>query len=446
METADIHEPITFETQSMQQQQQPQEQQPQQQSKKLYFKSSATEALHTAILLKARSPTSVASATVQTTFDTVSINSRQSNSATTQSSLGNFSKLPPKWTNASALLQANATSQSASGTPISVLASPLISNYSDELDSPLKINENIVASIRNLKPMLANLDPLRSSTSDDEESHTNTIERKFMHAKSATQELISSTSKASISPNVSVKNNNQQSSRGYLRTNSSSSYYGSYTKPSVINNRHSSSKTHMTNSSTVNTTPVRAVSRLMTTSGASSSLMHLQLSRLSNKRGKEEALSNSSSSDEEEQQLQSQQNQTSNHSQKLQQLLNDKTPSLLSSFHKSVKSANTSNLTHQPQITPVVSAAAAAAAAASNAAALSTTKTLGLFTNLSVTPSLLNSSSDSENITSPSSISSSSSSPLYSSSSSASSTSSTQSHKAGSFDNDLDSKYTGNLT
>ncbi|CAF0716223.1 unnamed protein product [Brachionus calyciflorus] len=102
----------------------------QQQLKKLYFKPSTTEALHSAILLKARN-----------------------NSQKPQP----LCKVPTK-------------------IPLLSISSKQIENSDDfELETPFKIKENILSSIKNIKN---GLDILRTSTSDDEDSHSDNIERK----------------------------------------------------------------------------------------------------------------------------------------------------------------------------------------------------------------------------------------------------------------------------
>ena len=63
------------------------------------------------------------------------------------------------------------------------------SNHGDEFDTPFKIKENIFMSIKNLKPVLLGLDPLRSSTSDDEDSHSENMERKASSVSSPSPEM-----------------------------------------------------------------------------------------------------------------------------------------------------------------------------------------------------------------------------------------------------------------
>lgn len=95
------------------------------QVRKLYFKSSATEALHSAILLKAR------------------ISNQKSK---------NVTKMPVIGT--------------------SVYSKP--ETDEQELESPLKIKENLQASVKSIK---SGFDILRCS-SDDEDSHSDNLERK----------------------------------------------------------------------------------------------------------------------------------------------------------------------------------------------------------------------------------------------------------------------------
>ena len=186
------------------------------QSKKLYFKQSATEALHSAILLKARNPSGMSgsgggvndlspAAQQGTTTTTMPLLSQASDSSAASQAKNQSPKLTlcPKLANANTLLTISA-SMANSSQILNNLNSTLdlmnnscsggggIGNTSgenghqlgenlDELDSPFKIKENILASIRNLKPVLIGLDPLRSSTSDDEDSHADNVERKFKH-------------------------------------------------------------------------------------------------------------------------------------------------------------------------------------------------------------------------------------------------------------------------
>lgn len=95
------------------------------QVRKLYFKSSATEALHSAILLKAR-------------------NSNQKGK--------NVTKMPIIGTSAYSKPEPD----------------------EQELESPLKIKENLQASVKNIK---SGFDMLRCS-SDDEDNHSDNLERK----------------------------------------------------------------------------------------------------------------------------------------------------------------------------------------------------------------------------------------------------------------------------
>ena len=194
------------------------------QSKKLYFKQSATEALHSAILLKARNPSGEntnnnASSTINgattTTTSIMSTNTGQSECAAskTASAPSSSSKMPlcPKLANANTLLTISSSMANSAQILSNLNFNIDLMNYNfdsantnnsqqqsqqqqqqtnennrdrdmDELDSPFKIKENILASIRNLKPVLVGLDPLRSSTSDDEDSHTDNVERKFKHS------------------------------------------------------------------------------------------------------------------------------------------------------------------------------------------------------------------------------------------------------------------------
>lgn len=95
------------------------------QVRKLYFKCSATEALHSAILLKARNSN-------------------------------------PK--------SKNVTKMPSIGT--GVYSKPELDDY--ELESPLKIKENLQTSVKSIK---TGFEMLRSS-SDDEDSHSDNLERK----------------------------------------------------------------------------------------------------------------------------------------------------------------------------------------------------------------------------------------------------------------------------
>lgn len=183
------------------------------QSKKLYFKQSATEALHSAILLKARNPTSnnnsdslLSDQATETTLPLLTQTDSTLNS--TASKTSQKLTLCPKLTNPNALLTISASMANSSQIMNNLNSTlDLLNNNQDntsinshqyqmnenrlnngdldELDSPLKIKENILASIRNLKPVLIGLDPLRSSTSDDEDSHVDNVERKFKHCFNA---------------------------------------------------------------------------------------------------------------------------------------------------------------------------------------------------------------------------------------------------------------------
>ena len=396
------------------------------QSKKLYFKQSATEALHSAILLKARNPLGS------------DLQQQQQQQQQQQTSIINNTKLfksnaeankilCPKLANANTLLTISSTANSSqilnninnldtsnnsnlidSNQPNSENNNNNNNNHMSfdelaELDSPLKIKENILASIRNLKPALIGLDPLRSSTSDDEDSHSDNIERKFknltktnqnestaMDSSPAESEVIILSQNQSLKSNIQLKPQQQQQQQTqfallkqpqqrhiYLRANSTNTA-GTKTLTKLPNfaSNLSIATSQLNASSTVISTPV-----LINKTGQ---LSKIQLSRATSKRGKEEALSNSSSSDEEEQKetcilptnlkivnSTSQPSFVSNNSSfKLQQLIlnPNKVQAATTSTPIQLKQLDSNKnallALNQPHITPVVNSAAAAAALA----------------------------------------------------------------------------------
>lgn len=103
------------------------------------------------------------------------------------------------------------------------------SNHGDEFDTPFKIKENIFMSIKNLKPVLLGLDPLRSSTSDDEDSHSENMERKALSSSpemniSESDSIVDSSSPTDVivlGSTVAAKSGPQVQQRNvYLRANS----------------------------------------------------------------------------------------------------------------------------------------------------------------------------------------------------------------------------------
>lgn len=364
-------------------------------NKKLYFKQSTTEALHTAILLKARNPPS---------NQTQNNNPPKTNEPTNKILL-----LNSKWTNQNNLMQISSNSTLVMP-PVINLSDDSQSNdsinltnfnYSDELDSPFKIKENILSSIRNLKPALAGLS---SSTSDEDDDESNDQTEQIQQQSSNDIIVIGS----QILPNVNTTSNGivkltiptpQQTGtsvqrHSYLRTNTCYAKLNTATNntpklPSAFNEMKLCFNN--TNSPTTQLTTVTPPIIFNKTATSTSSLLltKTQLNKvISSKRGKEEALSNSSSSDEE---TDLQQRVNSNGNQKLQLILNN--TNSLKTFMNNNNNNNKSNLlqvTAHPHITPVVSAAAAAAAAA---AANSVTQSTSSFT-------------DSDLINSPSSMSS----------------------------------------
>lgn len=296
------------------------------QSKKLYFKQSATEALHSAILLKARNPFG---SDLQQQQQTSNISSKFKSNAEANKILC------PKLANANTLLTISSTANSSQilnninnldgNNNSNNLAdnnnqsncensSNNQSNFDElaELDSPLKIKENILASIRNLKPVLIGLDPLRSSTSDDEDSHSDNIERKFKtftklnqndnaiamdssSSSDATSEVIvlntTTALNQNIKSNVQMKPQQQQTQftllkqpqqrHIYLRansTNATNSNGKNLTKlPNFTNLSGVQSQINIANNSTVISTPVII--------NKTSQLHKIQLNRATSKRG-----------------------------------------------------------------------------------------------------------------------------------------------------------------
>ena len=450
------------------------------QSKKLYFKQSATEALHSAILLKARNPLGSDLQQQQQQQQQTSI---INNTKLFKSNAEANKILCPKLANANTLLTISSTANSsqilnninnldnANSNNLNLIDSnqPNSENNNNnnnhmsfdelaELDSPLKIKENILASIRNLKPALIGLDPLRSSTSDDEDSHSDNIERKFknftktnqnepataMDSSPAESEVIILSQNQNLKSNIQLKPQQQQQQTQftllkqpqqrhiYLRANSTNTAGATKTLtklPNFASNLSIAAASQLNTNSTVISTPV-----LINKTGQ---LSKIQLSRATSKRGKEEALSNSSSSDEEEQQKEqcilptnlkivnstSQPSFVSNNSSfKLQQLIlnPNKAQAATTSTPIQLKQIDTNKnallALNQPHITPVVNSAAAAAALAAAAQASSSNTNITPVVSLSTSSSSSSSSSpssaanlnssESELISSPSSSSS----------------------------------------
>lgn len=434
----------------------------QQHLKKLYFKQSTTEALHSAILLKARTPLNTCASNLVKTpsfSNYPSIKSDASNPSRQQqlkqisiqenSNVDNARiKLSDEEnsTHVDNLLSIDSGSYSTTQLNNSAI------NCSDELDSPLKIKENIFMSINYLKPVFSGLDPLRSSTSDDEDSHSDNLDRKAKQiedtsVKDTTQTQTSESSEVIIIGSNNVKFNKKTS---LVQTASLQHLSQQYQQRSVYyrKNTHiinpnpkmiSSSRIKIPSSNAIQTT-------LVTTTEPTLIIKNNNLNILNNKagskRGKEEALSNSSSSDEDDLN-QKQSNFTNNSVNKLNQLFNQNGTVALTPIAKqmtTISSGNkynnmlTLNMTAgtQPNITPVVSAAA-------NTNQASGTNAIQNVTNY-LEPEIINS---------PSSMSSTSSSFCSSSSSSSSSPSSNQSSlsksQKSSIDQDYDTKFTSKL-
>jgi hypothetical protein len=361
-------------------------------NRKLYFKQSATEALHSAILLKARNPSVSQQQILQQQQQQQQLQQQQSIIKSCDTGSNNrILLLNAKWPNqinnlatisSSNSCNANSTmppvinltdeNQSQQITSSHITVAPIAidsagsmvgnANYSDELDSPFKIKENILTSIRNLKPVLAGLS---SSTSDEDEDELNNNNNNnsnnnnvniISNSVNEIQEinyqpndiiLYSSSSpsmpssSSSILPNVvnnsngivklTIATNNLIPRHNYLRTNTTT--YAKLNTPTNANSIGNNNPTSTTpklpsafnemklsfnnNNSTqlqslqqqqiqsiTVTPPIILNKTTSSTTNSSSSLLltKTQLNRItsvSSKRGKDEALSNSSSSDEE---------------------------------------------------------------------------------------------------------------------------------------------------
>jgi hypothetical protein len=321
----------------------------QQQLKKLYFKPSATEALHSAILLKARTPATVSAPSAnpstllankppQTVNNVLSNNQNTSSidsasAATTISNASAYKASPqqPKQANLSSLLSissmsslnaaitetqtnsenqlpkvATLTTDNQVDMATSTLSHANSSSNPDEFDSPLKIKENLLASIKNM-PML---DALRSSSSDDEDIHSENMERKVKQQQQSSSTEIedhnnnsevillgsNTTTKTFVQ---SVQAPPQQQRNVYFRTNSLNFKTVPH-PPKFINNINLTPSVTSNSSNGANSTVI--LTRTPNGSIFSNNLIstHLMSRMGGSKRGKEEAaLSNSSSSDEE---------------------------------------------------------------------------------------------------------------------------------------------------
>lgn len=367
------------------------------QSKKLYFKQSATEALHSAILLKARNPSGLltSSSTTAPSPSTLSpSNENNSQTATTtttpipsQSEIHkaqtNKLTLCPKLANTNTLLTISASMANSSQILNNLNSTlDLMNNNNtenshqndnfdfDEFDSPLKIKENILASIRNLKPSLVGLDPLRSSTSDDEDCHTDNTERKFKSFQQMDQDLNQENSIMNHDDNEVVL----LSCSTKFTLPSTTNYHQKpvYLRASSTNSKNLTKLPNCAQNPKSSTVILNKAIRIKNTISTSAS----------NKRGKEEALSNSSSSDEETENSSKILTPTIKHQSlinlptslktninstfKLQQLVIKQIPppiTILNNKNNVLLTLNMNN-SNQQYITPVVNSAKAAAAAA----------------------------------------------------------------------------------
>jgi hypothetical protein len=332
-------------------------------SKKLYFKQSATEALHSAILLKARNPTllnestnhSQMNQTQNIKLNTVTTSNLNNNNntetkiplilpfannlstsmQTTTTTLNSEPIKCPKLllnSNASVNVANNNNNNSIdnsliliestlpSNTDLSMinqLSQPLVQQ--DELDSPLKIKENIQLSLRSLKPAFMGLmDPLRSSTSDEDDDTTSQMDSTCSSSSSSNN---NSNEIIIIQNNTKINLPQTQQRNIYL-----SSLNMKTTKLPNFNTK-----------TTIITKPKMTTNNLVTPTirNINNTNNNNNISLNNNKRAKEEALSNSSSSDEENDPTSNQMNKT-----------NILTPIL----PQSIKSTATT----KPQITPVV--------------------------------------------------------------------------------------------
>jgi hypothetical protein len=196
---------------------------------------------------------------------------------------------------------------------------------SDEFESAFKIKENIQLSLKNLKPTLAGLDVLRSSASDDDDwssqppqsDQSNRPDNNNPEAKKSQSLVYNSNNnstncmKMNLKPSMSLVNANGTTPTSTLKLQVTNSL----AKPNYV--RAPNRSTYYLPASTTTTpailTPIY--------NSAMASLKKQAQSKVSNKRGKEEALSNSSSSDEDDHYQQSQKTALVNHQNKLQQLL-----------------------------------------------------------------------------------------------------------------------------
>ena len=223
------------------------------------------------------------------------------------------------------------------------------SNYSDELDSPLNIKENLLTSIRNLKQTLQ--DPLRSSSSDDEDTQ---IDKSNNDACSTIDthsndiivigSILPSVNNGIVKLAIPIKS-------GYKVANSNNINIPKL--PNTVTQHTISNIAHV---------PIKSISMSsMSLLSSQSNNLSTQLAclksntRIANgKRVKEEALSNSSSSDEDDLHQQRNKQQQHQHEQS----------AIMPSIAVSKPFVQTRN---NPKITQVVSAAASAAATATAA-------------------------------------------------------------------------------
>jgi hypothetical protein len=251
----------------------------------------------------------------------------------------------------------------------SVQQAPMLnldSYSSDEFESAFKIKENIQMSLKNLKPTLAGLDVLRSSASDDDDwSQPQAQQQDSQQAKPVDNNNNHTEAKKALNPTCFNSNNVRTHTKPLMtlvtgNTNAPPSTVklqttSTLTKPNYVRAPNRSTYYLPTTTSIAPTilTPIY--------NSATACLKRQTVSKISNKRGKEEALSNSSSSDEDDHQQQSQKaNQN-----KLQQLLLNNTPMPNTSQLSTLKlpittnSMNFNNNLRQQNynITPVTSSA-----------------------------------------------------------------------------------------
>ena len=219
------------------------------------------------------------------------------------------------------------------------------SNYNDELDSPLNIKENILTSIRNLKHTL--LDPLRSSSSDDEDTQTeksnneaNTTIDTQSNDIIVIGSILPSVNNGIVKLAIPIKS-------GYKVANSNNINIPKL--PNTVNQHTISNIAHVPLKS-MNISSMSLLSSQPNNLNTQLACLKTNTRIANGKRVKEEALSNSSSSDEDDL-----------HQQRHKQQQHQEQSAIMPSIATSKPFVHSRN---NPKITQVVSAAASAAATA----------------------------------------------------------------------------------